>query len=226
MKKTLLSVFGYLLFVVLAASTIYAASPKVEEDASGQDDQMMMEDSKEDNAMMEDNQIMEDEKMNDEEGKEMTDEGMMEQKEVDYDLPYPGILPNHPLYFLKQFRDNVLDFLIRDPLKRSEFNLLMADKRINMANFLANKGEYKMAEEISSEAEQYYTKAVDELTKAEEQGREITNELVEKLSTASRKHRQVISDLEKSSPEEVKQGYQKVLETISQAEANLQNIGK
>lgn len=213
MKKALLSIFGYFLFFVLAASAIYSASPRVETTAAPDKGDQMLEESEEQEEMVE-------EKMIDEEVEGMAAE------EIGYTLPYPGILPDHPLYFLKQIRDNILDFFIRDPLKRVEFNLLMADKRVNMGSFLVDKEKYQLAQEIVLEAEEYYTKAVEEFAKAEEQGREIRNELVEKLNIAAAKHRQVIANLEKSSPEEVKQGYQKVLEIISQAEANLQNIGK
>ena len=40
---------------------------------------------------------------------------------VKYELPYPGILPDNPLYFLKQIRDWIMERLITDPLKKIEF---------------------------------------------------------------------------------------------------------
>jgi len=36
---------------------------------------------------------------------------------VQYDLPYTGILPDNPLYFLKALRDNIYGMLITDPIK-------------------------------------------------------------------------------------------------------------
>jgi hypothetical protein len=55
-----------------------------------------------------------------------------------YKLPYPGILPNHPLYRIKEFRDNLLERLTRDPIKKVELHLLFADKKIAAAQFLAD----------------------------------------------------------------------------------------
>src|SRR3989344_6985739 len=48
----------------------------------------------------------------------------------EYTLPYPGILPDNLLYPIKVFRDRIVSFLISDPLKKAEFNLLQADKRL------------------------------------------------------------------------------------------------
>src|SRR5690242_14285884 len=54
----------------------------------------------------------------------------------DYTMPYPGLLPDSPLYSLKVFRDRVISFFISDPLKRSSFDLLQADKRLEGAYYL------------------------------------------------------------------------------------------
>jgi hypothetical protein len=52
---------------------------------------------------------------------------------VDYDLPYPGILLDHPLYFLKKLRDRIMLSLLTDPVKLIEFNILQSDKFLSMA---------------------------------------------------------------------------------------------
>lgn len=50
-----------------------------------------------------------------------------------YTLPYPGLLPNNPLYFLKSFRDVLLEAMISDPSKKSQFYVLQADKFLAMS---------------------------------------------------------------------------------------------
>jgi hypothetical protein len=52
---------------------------------------------------------------------------------IDYDLPYPGILLDHPLYFLKKLRDRIMLSLLTDPTKLIEFNILQSDKFLSMA---------------------------------------------------------------------------------------------
>src|SRR3989344_1770388 len=79
--------------------------------------------------------------------KEATESADIEEnKSVDYDLPYPGLLPDHPLYFLKMMRDSAIGFLISDPLKKAEFDLLQADKRLNSGLYLLHNDKDKNAE--------------------------------------------------------------------------------
>ena len=68
------------------------------------------------------------------------------QPEIDeYPLPYPGILPDNPLHFLKALRDRIILMLMSDPVKEAEFNLLTSDKRIYAAQLLADKGKGQLS---------------------------------------------------------------------------------
>lgn len=64
---------------------------------------------------------------------------------VDYTLPYPGLLPDHPLYIIKSLRDKLLSVLIFDPIRKIEFYQLMTDKHINTAIFLVEKNKTSQA---------------------------------------------------------------------------------
>lgn len=80
------------------------------------------------------------------------------QDKVVYNLPYPGILPDNPLYFIKGIRDKILELVTRDNLKKAELYLLFSDKRVAMAESLAQKGKDKQALTIFYEGEQYSQK--------------------------------------------------------------------
>jgi hypothetical protein len=114
---------------------------------------------------------------------------------VDYTLPYSGILPDNPLYFLKALRDNVLNMLITDPLEKSNYDLLMADKRLGAASALLDKGEVDLAITTLSKSENYFDLAIQQAVAAKKQG-ENADEIVSKLLTASLKHQQVIFTME------------------------------
>jgi len=60
---------------------------------------------------------------------------------VEYALPYPGMLPDNPLYFLKQVRDWIMEKIIADPVRKIEFYVLQSDKDINASVFLNAKKE-------------------------------------------------------------------------------------
>src|SRR3989344_826320 len=59
---------------------------------------------------------------------------------VKYDLPYPGMLPDHKLYKLKVLRDKVMLFIIQDPIKKAEQHFLLEKKKIIRANIWEKKG--------------------------------------------------------------------------------------
>src|ERR1035437_3560922 len=114
---------------------------------------------------------------------------------VQYDLPYTGILPDSPLYFLKALRDNALNFLITDPVQKADYDLLMADKRLGAASALLDKEKVDLAITTLSKSGNYFYLAIQQAATAKKQG-ENTDELLSKLLTASLKHQQVIFKME------------------------------
>lgn len=114
---------------------------------------------------------------------------------VHYNLPYTGILPDNPLYFLKALRDNVYNLLITDPLQKSNYDLLMADKRLGAASALLDKGKVDLAITTLSKSGNYFYLAIQQAAAAKKQG-EDTSGILAKLLTASLKHQQVIFKME------------------------------
>ncbi len=111
-----------------------------------------------------------------------------------YELPYPGLLPDSPLYFLRMIRDRAVGFLISDPLKKSEFDLLQADKRLNAGIYLFNKGKTSLSLSTVSKAENYFEQALSRMEEAKIQGRNIS-EMERNLRNALKKHQQELEDL-------------------------------
>jgi hypothetical protein len=142
---------------------------------------------------------------------------------VQYNLPYTGILPDSPLYFLKALRDNLLGLLINDPLKKAEFDLLMANKRLGGAEALLKKGKNDLAITTLSKSGNYFFHAIEQVRLAKRQGQNV-NDLVDKLITASLKHQQVIFQM----IEETNPGTKQVLESsiirVRDFELNVEKI--
>jgi len=127
-------------------------------------------------------------------------------KDIEYTLPYPGLLPDSPLYFLKTARDKMVSFLISDPLKKAEFNLLAADKRLNSAVFLFEKGKEKFSLALStvSKGENYFEDAIAKAGEAKKKGLD-TNDILRRLSDSAYKHQEVIKSFEKTAGEDFKE---------------------
>ena len=110
---------------------------------------------------------------------------------VSYDLPYPGILPDNPLYFLKALRDNLINVFISDTIKKANYDLLMADKRLTSADALIGKKSYQLGITTLSKSGNYFDQAIQLTQQEKAQGADV-KELLNKLYVASQKHQQVI----------------------------------
>lgn len=124
---------------------------------------------------------------------------------IGYELAYPGLLPDSPLYFLKVIRDKIVSLLTSDPLKKAEFDLLTSDKRLNSAVYLFKKGasKYTLAEQTISKGENYFEDAVKQVELAKTQGLPVLNTL-SNLYLASQKHEEVIKFLINQTSGEIK----------------------
>ncbi|GIW61180.1 MAG: hypothetical protein KatS3mg089_0032 [Patescibacteria group bacterium] len=134
---------------------------------------------------------------------------------VDYTLPYPGLLPDNPLYPLKMLRDRIVLFLINDSVKRTEFYLLQADKRLQAGVFLYRKDPSKISLSLDTlgKSEQYFTKAVKEVEKVKQEKKDI-GALLNNLQRASLKHEEVLLLFEKSVPQEYRKRVRVIIDNM------------
>lgn len=116
---------------------------------------------------------------------------------VEYILPYPGMLPDHPLYVLKNLRDTVIEVLIADPITKAEFYILQADKKLNMSITLVGLGKSIQAQEVLTQALASRTQAVALLEITVKSGKQIPAFVTEKLTLSLRKHQEVLTDMKK-----------------------------
>jgi len=144
----------------------------------------------------------------------------------DYNLPYPGLLPDNRLYFLKMTRDKIIGMLISDPLKKVDYDILAADKRLSSGIFLLTSDEkkYSLATSTISKGENYFVDAVSKLKQAKQQGIGVS-ETRGRLSDSLKKHQEILKRLETKFSGDVKKQLQqeekKVLElqkTVSSKE--------
>lgn len=111
---------------------------------------------------------------------------------IEYVLPFPGILPTHPLYFLKTLRDRIIELLISDHTNKADFYILQADKKLGFAMALSALGKTKEANKAYADALSHRTQAVGELEARKREGGAIPGHLVEKLTRSLTKHREVL----------------------------------
>lgn len=116
---------------------------------------------------------------------------------IDYQLPYPGILPDSPFYFLKTIRDNISGFFISDPLKKAEYSIDMSDVRISAALALSEeKKDPSLIQSTISASQNYLQEAMVNIKIAKGQGMD-TQDLLKRLNKAKDKHQEAINQIKK-----------------------------
>lgn len=115
---------------------------------------------------------------------------------VEYTFPYPGLLPDSPLYIVKTIRDRVVSIFIKDTLKKASFDLLQADKRIQSSVLLTKKSPVNESLVVStfSKGDNYFEEALHNLAKAKREKREVTL-LQGQMQTAAKKYKEVLKDI-------------------------------
>ena len=125
---------------------------------------------------------------------ETTQSASLAVEESDYYLPYPGILPDHPLYWLKMLRDKIVLELTRDPQTRFERLLLYADKRIGAAEVLVKGRKFDLGASTTVKAEKYLEQAVQQLRQLSEKDK-ATAIMKDQAEGAVAEHRQILEKI-------------------------------
>jgi len=130
----------------------------------------------------------------------------------DYQLPYPGMLPDNPLYFLKVIRDNLTSFFISRPLAKANFDLMQSDKDVAASYLLitTEQGKGELALQTFSQSQNYFSDAVSQMHSAKKQGYSIAD-ISKKLQQAQQKHVQMLQSIGQQSHQENTQLYKNEL---------------
>ncbi|MFH1827165.1 MAG: DUF5667 domain-containing protein [bacterium] len=147
-----------------------------------------------------------------------------EEEKAVYELPYPGILPDHPLYFFKVVRDRIWAFSTRDNLKKANVYLLFSDKRAKMAQKLTDKGKMDLAITTMSKGEKYFLKIPKLLKASKTQGVPPKQELLNKVKASNSKHKELIQNLLKTAPEGEQNRITEILKINESAQKELENL--
>lgn len=127
-----------------------------------------------------------------------------------YQFPWPGILPDHPLYKLKVLRNKIIAKIIYSPMKRVEFDLLMADKTLYASKLLMDQGKWELAKETALKGENYFSILVADYARVKQRNEVIPGQLRARIDQAYEAHQQLIDYLVQKAPEADKKTYQDI----------------
>jgi len=115
----------------------------------------------------------------------------------EYVLPYPGILPDNPIYFLKTIRDRIMEWLIADPLRKIDFYVLQSDKNLNAGILLNLSNKQKLVSGVFAQSIADIEKAVLLASSAKNSGKAVPAGVLERVRKSLIKHEEVITDFAK-----------------------------
>lgn len=133
---------------------------------------------------------------------------------VDYALPYPGILTDHPLYFLKILRDNIMEMLIVDPVKKIEFNILQSDKFFSMSTMFIDAGKWTNANDTLNKSVNQSDKAITGITTINSGVSKVPVFVIEKLEKSLLKHKEILVEVARSRSGKERDTVESVLVTL------------
>lgn len=144
---------------------------------------------------------------------------------VEYALPYPGILPDHPLYWVKRMRDGILVFFTRGPSKQAELFLLFSNKKLVMGRLLWEKRLPETSLATFKEGESDLLHASELLLRAKSENT-LPVSIRETFESAAKKHVEVLqaqqgaaeNETEKASLAEVLEITRKAIENVNTLE--------
>ena len=120
-----------------------------------------------------------------------------ESARVNYELPYPGMLPDNPFYFLKVLRDRIVKSLITNPFQAAKFSLLTSQKRMYAGKLLVDKKKYDLAFETIEKSNNYLLDAINAIKKEQKDNPKSSDirPFWDQVRTVALKHKEVLQDI-------------------------------
>lgn len=151
------------------------------------------------------------------------------QTDASDDLPDPGILPDHPLYFVKSIGENIGGIFSFGQTAKIDRGIKMSEKRLAEARALADKGESDLASSTLERYQKELEKVQQRLDRARSnEGEEVDEGLqnaIERVAEATLKHQSVLADVYERVPEQAKPAISRAIEASSAGHENaLSNI--
>lgn len=128
------------------------------------------------------------------------------------ELPDPGILPGHPLYFVKSLTENIGLAFSFGNVKKSEQLANLAEKRLAEAEALADQGDSERAERALERYSSQFNRAIENARQAEESENEKIKSVLERVAESTAKHQKVLSEVYEKVPEQAREAISNAME--------------
>ena len=136
----------------------------------------------------------------------------------EYALPYPGVLPDNPLYFLKTLRDRIMEWLVTDPIRKIDFYVLQSDKDLNAGIMLKDANKMSYIPTVLNQSLAEMGKAITLASSSQNAGKEALTGAVDHISKSIAKHEEVLTGLAAQASDIEKGTYETLLAKVKSLE--------
>lgn len=126
------------------------------------------------------------------------------------DLPDPGMLPDHPLYFIKNWGEKIGTFFVFGDIAKADRYLFLAEIRIAEAKALAEKGKPEITERALERHEEQLNRALGKAEQAKQKGLD-ADEVLAKISEATLRHQDVLYGVYLEVPEQAQPAIERAM---------------
>lgn len=145
--------------------------------------------------------------------------------EIEDELEDPGVLPDSPFYFVKEWSEGIKLFFTFNNEKKVELQYKFAMRRVAEVNKLIEKGKTEKAVEHMAKYENHLAKFAERVEKFDDKKSDKAKNLAEKLEVLQGRQQDVLSDVYDQVPEEAKKGILNAMENSSKnLEAAIERI--
>ncbi len=153
-------------------------------------------------------------------------ENALADNQIQEELVSPGLLPGHPLYFLKSVSEGLGNLFAFGENNQAKRAMVLAEKRLSEAQALMAQGEIELAEQAINRYQEQFSHAFSFAQRAKEKGKN-TDEVMAKIAENTLRHQAVLSRVYEQVPEEAKGAIEKAMENgLRGHEQALQNISQ
>lgn len=131
------------------------------------------------------------------------------------DLPDPGILPGHPLYFVKSIGEGIGGLFTMGQTANINRGVKLAEKRLAEARALADQDKSDLASSAADRYQEELEKVQERVDRARDQEEDLEeglNNAIETVAEATLKHQSVLADVYERVPEPAKASIQRAME--------------
>src|SRR3989344_4950228 len=125
-----------------------------------------------------------------------------------------------PIFYLTNYSQTIS----LEDKKTADLYILLSDKRAKMAQSLNRKGKTDLAISTMSKGEKYFLKIPELLKDYKSQGGAIRQEMLDKVKSSNNKHKEIIQELLKNSPEGTQYRIAEILKLNQTSQSQLESL--